>query len=247
MTRDQKLIAEAYETIYEDSAGLLPFISYLVVGGLTAVPAIISLAYSIFDIDVTQLPTLIKDKVKHWLSDEKLQSITQKLKNDPEIINTFKHPKTKGWQNEIQKKVSEKLSPEELNYIQKLSRHGKKTISEELTQPSQTTQPSRPSQSTNSDTQKTFNIVVAMSQDLNPRLPKPKILQAITSITNAMKSLSQQPGPLQSHAKVLFDWLAREVPHLHKPQAALSWGFVATKLGEEINKLREIQARATKQ
>lgn len=61
---------------------------------------------------------IIKDDIKGFFKDKKLKKIAEKYKNDEEIQEYVKNPNKKGWR----KMLETKLEPEEVQYINSLTR-----------------------------------------------------------------------------------------------------------------------------
>jgi hypothetical protein len=61
---------------------------------------------------------IIKDDIAGFFKDKKLKKIAEKYKNDEEIQEYVKNPNKKGWR----KMLETKLEPEEVQYINSLTR-----------------------------------------------------------------------------------------------------------------------------
>lgn len=61
---------------------------------------------------------IIKDDIKGFFKDKKLKKIAEKYKDDEEIQEYVKNPNKKGWR----KMLETKLEPEEVQYINSLTR-----------------------------------------------------------------------------------------------------------------------------
>ena len=61
---------------------------------------------------------IIKDDIAGFFKDKKLKKIADKYKDDPEIMEYVSDPKKKGWR----KMLETKLEPDEIQYINSLTR-----------------------------------------------------------------------------------------------------------------------------
>jgi hypothetical protein len=62
---------------------------------------------------------VIKDDISAFFKDKKLKKIAEKYKDDPEIKKYLENPKKAGWR----KMLETKLEPEEIQYINSLTRN----------------------------------------------------------------------------------------------------------------------------
>lgn len=62
---------------------------------------------------------VIKDDISGFFKDKKLKKIAGKYKDDPEIAEYLENPRKPGWR----KMLSTKLEPEEIQYINSLTRN----------------------------------------------------------------------------------------------------------------------------
>ena len=62
---------------------------------------------------------IIKDDISGFFKDKKLKKIAEKYKDDPEIKEYLSNPKKAGWR----KMLVTKLEPEEIQYINSLTRN----------------------------------------------------------------------------------------------------------------------------
>jgi hypothetical protein len=120
------------------------------------------------------------------------------------------------------------------NKDEKLLAEAYQTILENFAQ--QPTGQQSVTQISNPKTQNAINALTQMSKDLqNPRLPNKENL--ITSIGNALQTLSRESGPYQQQAGQILKWLGQSQASMRGSQGMVARGFVASKLPEEINKL----------
>jgi hypothetical protein len=61
---------------------------------------------------------IVKDDISGFFKDKKLKRIANKYKVDPEIVEFVNNPRKRGWR----KMLETKLSPEEAQYINSLTR-----------------------------------------------------------------------------------------------------------------------------
>ena len=120
------------------------------------------------------------------------------------------------------------------NKDEKLLAEAYQTVLENAVQQPTVQQPA--TQTSTPKTQNAINALTQMSRDLqNPRLPNKENL--ITSVGNALQTLSREPGPHQQQAGQILKWLGQSQASMRGPQGLVARGFVASKLPEEINKL----------
>ena len=62
---------------------------------------------------------VIKDDISAFFKDKKLKKIAEKYKDDPEIVEYLANPRKSGWR----KMLETKLEPEEIQYINSLTRN----------------------------------------------------------------------------------------------------------------------------
>ena len=71
------------------------------------------------DLDPRSPWQVIKDDISAFFKDKKLKKIAEKYKDDPEIKEYLENPKKSGWR----KMLGTKLEPEEIQYINSLTRN----------------------------------------------------------------------------------------------------------------------------
>lgn len=70
------------------------------------------------DLDPRSPWQVIKDDISAFFKDKKLKKIAEKYKDDPDIAEYLANPKKAGWR----KMLETKLEPEEIQYINSLTR-----------------------------------------------------------------------------------------------------------------------------
>lgn len=74
---------------------------------------------SLGDLDLRSPWQVIKDDIRGFFKDKKLERIAKKYKDDPEIIEYLENSKKPGWR----KMLETKLEPDEIQYVNSLTRN----------------------------------------------------------------------------------------------------------------------------
>ena len=90
------------------------FSTMMIIGGISA-----GANASSGDLDPRSPWQVIKDDISAFFKDKKLKKIAEKYKNDPEIKEYLENPRKAGWR----KMLETKLEPEEIQYINSLTRN----------------------------------------------------------------------------------------------------------------------------
>ena len=90
------------------------FSAMMIIGGISA-----GVNASTGDADTRSTWQVIKDDISGFFKNKKFKKIAEKYKDDPEIKEYLENPKKPGWR----KMLSTKLEPEEIQYINSLTRN----------------------------------------------------------------------------------------------------------------------------